>query len=59
MPEVKFLSTTTHQGRRYAKGDVVNLDDKEASDLIAMGKVDIIKEETAESVSTPKRPRKH
>ena len=44
MTKVRLLRTTTVAGRRRAKGEEVNVDEKTIRDLVATGKAKIVKE---------------
>jgi len=47
MTRIRILVTTTAGGQRHARGDEITLGDREARDLIAIGKAELLKEKQA------------
>ena len=56
MTKVRFLTTTTVDGQRYAKGDEVNMDEPTAQNLVALGKAKILKEQKTVKETHPAPP---
>ena len=47
LQKIRILTTTTAGGQRYARGDEITLGDRQARDLIAIGKAELLKEKQA------------